>query len=44
MGLTETVAALRAELAAAVVAGADQEIPFSVGPTSARWPVFSDEL
>jgi Trypsin-co-occurring domain 2 len=39
IGLAETVAALRAELAAAVAAGADEEIQFPVGPVQLEFHV-----
>ena len=39
IGLAETVAALRAELAAAVAAGADQEIQFPVGPVQLEFHI-----
>lgn len=39
IGLAETVTALRAELAAAVAAGADEEIQFPVGPVQLEFHV-----
>jgi Trypsin-co-occurring domain 2 len=39
IGLAETVAALRAELAAAVASGADEEIQFPVGPVQLEFHV-----
>jgi Trypsin-co-occurring domain 2 len=39
IGLAETVAALRAELAVAVAAGADEEIQFPVGPVELEFHV-----
>ena len=39
IGLAETVAALRAELAAAVAAGVDEEIQFPVGPVQLEFHV-----
>jgi hypothetical protein len=39
IGLAEAVAALRAELAAAVAEGADQEIQFPVGPVQLEFHV-----